>query len=358
MQDAFKTQRSYHPLWIIKQIMLSKEQIRKIFREKNFRIAKSMGQNFLVDRKVLNRIICSAELSRDDSVIEIGPGLGTLTEELAKRCARVIAIEKDKRIAELLRMRISCGDSCSTAVSTLEHRKNLRQQKRDGCFSQETSHNNGLRANRYFSDGSLYYACLKGEQERKIRNVKIIEGDILKMNLSEIIKKYGLDGKHGYKLISNIPYYITSPVIRLFLESNIQPKLIVLLVQKEVAERICAKKGKLNILALSVQLYGEPEIVGWVNKSSFYPEPKVRSAILRIRNMRQSFSAGYYKKLFRVIKIGFSSKRKKLVNNLSAGLGVNKEDISKVLLRLKINPDARAQELGIDDWKKLTELVG
>jgi 16S rRNA (adenine1518-N6/adenine1519-N6)-dimethyltransferase len=247
--------------------MLSKDQIKKLLKEKDLKALKSLGQNFLVDEKVLSEIIKASELNKNDVVIEIGPGLGTLTNELVKKCGAVIAIEKDKKMAELIR-----------------------------------------------------------EEEKK-----------------------------KYKLISNIPYYITSPVIKLFLENSIQPELIVLLVQKEMAERICAEPGKLSVLALSVQIYGEPEIVSYVDKSVFYPEPKVDSAILRIKNIKKNYSDEYYKKLFRIIKIGFSSKRKKLVNNLSSGLRISKGESESILQKAKINSNARAQELGLEKWKKLAE---
>lgn len=268
--------------------MLSKTEIKKLLQEKDLKVLKSLGQNFLIDEKILNEIVEASELDKNDVVIEIGPGLGTLTNELVKKCETVVAIEKDKKMAGLI----------------------------------------------------------------KEKNLKIINDDILKISLNELIKKHSKNKK--YKLISNIPYYITSPVIKLFLENSIQPELIVLLVQKEVAERICAEPGKLSILALSVQLYGKPEIVSYVDSSAFYPEPKVNSAILKIKNIKKEFSDEYYKKLFKIIKIGFSSKRKKLINNLSAGLQISKKESESILQKAKINLNARAQELSLEEWKKLS----
>ncbi|MEA1936522.1 MAG: 16S rRNA (adenine(1518)-N(6)/adenine(1519)-N(6))-dimethyltransferase RsmA [Patescibacteria group bacterium] len=284
--------------------MLSQDQIKKILKEKDIKVLKSLGQNFLVDEKVLDKIIQTAELSKNDLVIEIGPGLGVLTRELSKKCGQVIAIEKDKKLAELLKKKL--GEVEKTVP---------------------------------FSD------------KRETGRVEIVNGDVLKMNLEELIKKYRSDGK--YKLVSNIPYYITSPVIKLFLENKIQPETIILLVQKEVAERICAKPGKLSVLALSVQIYGKPEIVGYVSKSSFYPEPKIDSAILKIGEIKKEFPDSYYREIFRIIKIGFSSKRKKLANNLSAGSHLDKNKTEKILWEAKINLNARAQELELEDWKKL-----
>ncbi len=279
------------------------------------KILKSLGQNFLIDKTVLDKIISASDLDKNDAVIEIGPGLGTLTQELSARCKKVIAIEKDNKMAKMLENRIL-------------------------NFEYEIS--NIKTPNSKF----------------QIPNSLIINDDILKINLDELIKKYASGGK--YKLISNIPYYITSPIIKLFLEAETKPELIVLLVQKEVAERICAKPGKLSILALSVQIYGEPEIIGYVNKSAFYPEPKVDSAILKIKNIKKGAldrAPENNKNLFRIIKIGFSAKRKKLANNLSAGLNIDKKETEKILSKAGINLNARAQELRLEDWEKLEEMI-
>ena len=283
--------------------MLSETEIKKILKEKDLKVLKSLGQNFLIDKKVLGEIIQTSELSKNDLVLEIGPGLGTLTNELIKKCGMVVAIEKDKKMADLISKK---NEPKATFASVVF-----------GSF------------------------------------LKIINGDILKINLNEIIHKYSENKK--YKLVSNIPYYITSPVIKLFLENSIQPELIVLLVQKEVAERICAKPGKLSVLALSVQIYGKPEIINYVDKASFYPKPKVDSAILKIKNIKKEFSDEYYKKLFKIIKIGFSSKRKKLINNLSAGLHVDKRESESILQKAEINLNTRAQELSLEEWKKLIQ---
>lgn len=278
--------------------MLSQNQIQKMLQEKNVKILKSLGQNFLVSENILKQIIQAAELSKDDLAIEIGPGLGVLTEELSQGCRQVIAVEKDKKLAEMLEEKLS-------------------------------------------------------QAKTKNTNVEIITGDVLKINLNEKIRKYSPDKK--YKFVANIPYYITSPVIRLFLESKFPPQVMVLLVQKEVAERICAKPGKLNVLALSVQIYGEPEIIGFVDKSSFYPEPQVDSAILRIRKIKKDVLSDDYQKIFKIIKIGFAAKRKKLCNNLSAGLCLDKNKAGALLQKAGISLNARAQELKLSDWKKLAE---
>lgn len=272
--------------------MLSQSEIKKILKKEKLQALKSLGQNFLIDKEVLDKIIQAAELGKNDVVLEIGPGLGVLTKKLSEKAKKVIAVEKDRGLAKFL--------------------------------------------------------------EGRYRNVEVINGDALKLDFLPIVKKYSAAGK--YKVVSNIPYYITSPLMKLFLESECQPKLIVFLVQKEVAQRICAKAGDMSILAISVQTYGSPEIAGYIDKSSFYPEPKVDSAILKIKNISRDFSRDYYQKFFKIVKMGFSAKRKKISNNLSSGLYIEKEKIKKFLESFGINPDSRAQELTLEDWKKLADL--
>ncbi len=280
----------------------SPDKIKSVLKQNNLAVLKRFGQHFLVDENVLAEIVNAADLDKEDMVIEVGPGLGILTRELALKCRRVIAIEKDKKMVELLK-------------------KDLEQFK----------------------------------------NVEIIDGDILKVNLNDIQCPRVLGVEHSYKVVANIPYYITSPILKLFLENFIKPKIMVLLVQKEVAERICAAPGKLSVLALSVRIYGEPKIIDFVPKDFFWPPPKVDSAILKIDNIKSAAEVekslklenGSVKNLFRIIKIGFSSKRKKLANNLSVGLNLEKEEILEIFEKLKINKNSRAQELNLENWAEL-----
>jgi len=285
--------------------MLSVEDIKKALRDEDLKVLKSLGQNFLIDEKVLENIVAAADLRPDDplapcsseasAVIEVGPGMGVLTFALSKKCKRVIAVEKDRKMSKFLRKEI-----------------------------------------------------LKNFGEKS--NIEIVNDDILKINLPKFLESRGIT---NYKLVANIPYYITSPIIKLFLETELQPKMMVMLMQKEVAQRICAKKGDLSILALSVLLYGEPTMVQTVSNKAFYPAPKVDSAILKIENIGKKYPDEDYQKIFRLIKISFSSKRKKLVNNLSAGLNITKEEIEKILLGCVIDSNARAQDLEVADWVKL-----
>lgn len=258
---------------------------------------KSLGQNFLKDEAVLARIIERANLSEKEIVIEVGPGQGVLTELLAKVCKKVIAIELDDRLVPILQ-----------------------------------------------------------EKFKDQKNVEIIHADILEINLPKLIEKeFKLNNIASYKVVANIPYYITAPIIRLFLETKIPPSEVLFMVQKEVAERIVAKKGAMSILAVSVQYYATAEFCFTVFKESFEPKPKVDSAILRIA-YRSQFAAPNkeeVKKFFRVVKAGFSAKRKTLINNLANSLGLDKKEIEEKLGSLGFSPNTRAQELGVEDWQKL-----
>lgn len=260
---------------------------------------KSLGQNFLKDDAVLQRIIESADLSKNDVVIEIGPGQGVLTELLAQKCKKVIAIELDDRLIEMLRNKL-----------------------------------------------------------RNKENVEIIHDDILKINLPEIVISHQ-SSVTGYKVIANIPYYITAPIIRLLLETKIPPSEMILMVQKEVAERICAKAGGMSILAVSVQYYAQPEYLFTVPKTAFDPMPKVDSAVIRIATSNQQpvTNKKNNKYFFRLVRAGFSAKRKTLVNNLSNGLQLDKKTVEEKLITLGFSKNTRAQELGVEDWQKLSEFL-
>lgn len=244
----------------------------------------------MVDKKVLDKIIKTADLKKNDKVLEIGPGLGVLTVELAKRAKKVAAVEFDERFKEILK------------VLTFSH-----------------------------------------------KNIEIIEADILKLN----IEKLGFKDR-GYKLVANLPYNITSPVLRKFLENRPRPEEFVVMVQKEVAKRITASPGKMSLLSISVQFYGQPEIVGIVSKKSFWPMPEIDSAILKIKNIKERKKVDK-KRFFQIVRIGFSSRRKQLQNNLAAGFKVSNEQIKDILSQLKIKKNARAQELSIEQWIKLAD---
>lgn len=260
---------------------------------------KSLGQNFLKDDDVLNRIIESAGLNMEDNVIEIGPGQGALTEKLIKVCRKVLAIELDDRLIPILHTKFVGND-----------------------------------------------------------NVEILHGDILQINLPKLIEDNGWQ-TGGYKVVANIPYYITAPIIRLLLETKYPANEIILMVQKEVAERIVAEAGKMSILAVSVQYYAEAEYLFTVPRTAFDPAPKVDSAIIKIsRNKEQGIiSKEENKKFFRMVKAGFAAKRKTLANNLSNSFQLDKNEVEKKLVTLGFSANTRAQELTVTDWKKLLEVL-
>ena len=266
-----------------------------------------MGQRFLTSRPILEKIIDAAGLSKDDTALEIGPGTGALTIELAKKAGRVIAVEKDKKLFELLELRL----------------------KRLG-----------------------------------IANVRLILGDILK--LVENSERETMSGKQdrlaplvhcslltdSYKVVANIPYYLTSRLIRIFLESENQPAEMFLMVQKEVAERIIAKPPRMNLLALSVQAYAEPEIMFGVPRHAFSPTPRVDSAFIRFKKISRSFfdkNGIEPDRFFRIVRAGFRAKRKTLANNLEEYLG-DKKTAKMLLKKCAIDPGARAETLSLENW--------
>ena len=270
--------------------LTSPTTIKEILAKYETRPSKGLGQNFLIDKNILEKIIACADIKPDDFILEVGPGIGTLTQELAKMAKKIVTIEKDHTMIEILK-----------------------------------------------------------ETLRDFNNVEIIQGDILK-------NKYQLPKK--YKIVANIPYYLTSPLIRKFLEEKNQPESIILMVQKEVAQRICSKTPDMNLLAVSVQFYAKPEIISYVSKNCFWPAPKIDSAIIKITpDKKYNIPADSF---FKVVKAGFSQPRKQLVNNLTTlkslnGVKLTKIQIFEWLLKNKINPNQRAETLKISDWINLTK---
>ncbi len=257
---------------------------------------KSLGQNFLKNKGVLERIVETGELSDADIVLEAGPGEGALTEKLLQKGCKVVAVEKDHRLIDLLKE--------------------------------------------------------KFEKEIKSEKFNLIEGDILEFSP----EKNGLtSGK--YKIIANIPYYITGLFLRKFLETEIQPSKIVVMVQKEIADRIVAKDGKESILSISVKAYGEPKVIMKVSRGSFDPMPNVDSAILEISDISENFFTQNGKKIdekkfFEIVKAGFAHKRKILSANLKEILG---ENLPQIFAELNLSPNARAEDLKIQDWINLAK---
>ncbi len=255
---------------------------------------KSLGQNFLVDETALARIVAAAELGPQDTVLEIGPGLGTLTRRLAEAAGQVIAVELDDRLIPALRYTLA-----------------------------------------------------------PYRNVKIVHGDILELNVAELIAS---DEKPpvSYKVVANLPYYITSAALRHLLEAPVRPTLMVLTVQLEVAQRLTAGPGEMSLLAVSVQVYGQPRLLARIRAGSFYPVPKVDSAVVRLDLYEQPLVpledlAGF----FEVVRAGFSGRRKQLRNALSRGLNRDPQAITLALRQAGIDPTRRAETLSLEEWVRV-----
>jgi 16S rRNA (adenine1518-N6/adenine1519-N6)-dimethyltransferase len=270
----------------------SSTQVKKLLRQSGLKAKKSLGQHFLVDETVLNTIVEAAELSPEDTVIEVGPGLGILTVELARNAGKVIAVELDANLASLLKRRL----------------------------------------------GSL-------------ANLRVINADILKVNPSQL-----LEAKNKYKVVANLPYYITSPVLRYFVEASTKPSLMVMMVQKEVGEAIVAGPGDMSLLAISLQAYSKPRIISHVPSSCFYPQPKVDSVILRLDVLPEpAVKVADMNSFFEVVRCGFSSPRKQLHNSLAHGLGVKPAEVALLLEQANIDVKRRAETLSLEEWAKLYE---
>jgi len=271
-------------------------EIREICRIFEIKPTRSKGQNFLVNEKIYDDIVKAADLKSNETVLEIGPGLGFLTLKLAEKVKRVVAVELDDQLASYLQLGINAKD---------------------------------------------------------LANVEIVNQDILKFNLDAHIK-----ASDKYKIVANLPYNITSIFLRLFLSSRHKPESFVLMLQKEVAERIVATAPDMSLLAISVQYYAEPVIIREVKAGNFWPEPKVDSAIIKISTKKQS-NLDYEEQVFqdklffRLAKMGFSAKRKMLKNNLAGGLKIDQKQVADIMEKNKFNPLTRAEDLSLEDWLKL-----
>jgi 16S rRNA (adenine1518-N6/adenine1519-N6)-dimethyltransferase len=279
-------------------------QTKGLLRHFDLRARKGLGQHFLIDEEVLNIIISSAELTPADVIIEVGPGLGILTGELARQAGWVIAVELDNKLAAILK-------------------------KTQDSFD----------------------------------NVTIINKDILQVEPFVLINEekagfpQAINNPFSYKLVANLPYYITAPVLRHFLEASLKPQTMVIMVQKEVAEAIVAKPGKMSVLSISVQFYGKPRIIADVPARSFYPVPEVDSAILQVIPYAQpAVKVTDEKGFFALVRAGFCTPRKQIANSLAQGLGLQKGEALSLLKEADIAPQRRAETLTLDEWARLWQV--
>jgi 16S rRNA (adenine1518-N6/adenine1519-N6)-dimethyltransferase len=275
-------------------------QTRRLLRRSGLRARKGLGQHFLIDGEALEIILTAAELADTDTIIEVGPGLGILTRELAGQAGWVIAIELDNRLADILRKTLA-----------------------------------------------------------SFENVVILNEDVLGTDPKTLLQEQAPSFPEAfspYKVVANLPYYITSPIIRHFLEASIKPKTMIVMVQKEVAEAIIAGPGQQSVLSISVQFYGKPSIVSYVPASSFYPAPEVDSAILKIDVYPRPAVAVDEKGFFTLVRAGFTSSRKQVVNSLSQGLGLSKAEVLVLLGKAGIAPQRRAETFNLEEWANLWQV--
>jgi 16S rRNA (adenine1518-N6/adenine1519-N6)-dimethyltransferase len=267
--------------------------VRNLLKRFDIRPDKRLGQNFLIDQRSLEKVIRAAELSPDERVLEIGAGVGSLTRLLSLYSRDVYAIEIDQRLLPPLRLVL-----------------------------------------------------------RDVSNVHIIQKDILKLDLTELM------GDSGYSVVANIPYYISTAVIRKVLDGPTPPTRIVLTIQREVAERILAPVGKYGLLTLSVHIFGTPRIAGYIPAQAFFPSPKVESAILAIEvHSTPLVPPELIQPIFKLAKAGFGQKRKQLRNSLSAGLGVEPVKVEELLQKAGIDPKQRPQALTLDEWVSMARTL-
>ncbi len=273
------------------QKLFNADYLKHLCQKYNLIPSKKYGQNFLINPEPIEKMVAAAEIKKDSTVIEVGPGFGVLTFALVEQAKKVFAFEIEKKLAP-------------------------------------------------------YWT----EETEKNKNLEIIWGDVLReMEAQKFIRALP-----SYKVVANLPYQITSHIIRTFLELEHKPEILVLMVQKEVAERICAPAGEMSVLSVSVQYYGEPEIITQVPRSDFWPAPAVDSAVLKITINNSQLGIGDKNKdFFRIVKAGFSSRRKMLIKNLSSV--ADKKTLKGIFNDLGIDEKVRAQELSVEQWRALVE---
>jgi 16S rRNA (adenine1518-N6/adenine1519-N6)-dimethyltransferase len=273
-------------------------QTRRLLRRFDLKARKGLGQHFLIDKEVLELITSAAALTPADVIVEVGPGLGILTRELARQAGWVIAIELDNKLAALLKQTLASFD-----------------------------------------------------------NVTIINEDVLKIEPRALLNQQKARFRRGinsYKVVANLPYYITSPVLRHFLEASVKPQIMIVMVQKEVAEAIAAKPGEMSLLSVSVQFYGEPRIISYVPAKCFFPAPEVDSAILRIDLYPQlAVAVADVSSFFDLVRAGFTTPRKQIANSLAQGLGLPKGEVLTLLEKAHVVSQRRAETLTLGEWAEL-----
>jgi len=268
-------------------------EVKALLRRFDLQPSRGLGQHFLVDGRVLARMVAAAELGPEDLVLEVGAGLGHLTRALAEAAGEVVAVEVDRRL-----------------VAALE------------------------------------------EVLASVPNVRLVVGDILGFDPAELV------GERPYKVVANLPYNITSAVLRHLLEARLPPRCMVVTVQREVAERIVAREGRMSLLAVGVHFYGRPRLLFRIRPGAFYPPPEVESAAVRIdRHPRPPVQVDDVERFFEVVRAGFSQPRKQLRNSLAAGLRLEPSFVAGALREAGLDPRLRAERLGLEDWVRVMQVL-
>jgi len=274
--------------------LTSPKVIKEILERHNFRFSKSLGQNFLIDRNIVEKIMEGAQVGEGDRILEIGPGIGTLTQELVSRGAKVVAVEIDKNLLPILEETLGTPS-----------------------------------------------------------NLSIVHGDILKIDIEELVNKF-FEGK-DFKVVANLPYYITTPIIMRFLEEQLPFSTLTVMIQKEVAQRMAALPGQKEYgsLSVAIQYYTRPRIVCKVPSSVFMPRPKVDSIVIALDRLDEPPVEVYDRNLFfKVVKAAFAKRRKTILNNLTSGEleELSRDKILEVLEISGIDPQRRGETLNIQEF--------
>jgi 16S rRNA (adenine1518-N6/adenine1519-N6)-dimethyltransferase len=265
-------------------------QLKELCQEYGLSPSKRYGQNYLISKGIVQKIIDAAELKKTDTIVEIGPGFGVLTCAMAPHVRRVVAFEIEKKLQS-------------------------------------------------------YWE----EKQKEYPNVEIIWGNALKELKAQSSKLKG-----NYKIIANLPYQITSHALRVVLEAESKPERMIVMVQKEVAERIVARPGKMSLLSVSVQYFGEPRLVAKVSKGNFWPAPKVDSAVLSI-DVYKTKGTRADERFFQTVRAGFQNKRKQLWRNISRGLGIPGDAVKAVVADVALDSAVRAEALSVEQWKDISK---
>ena len=278
--------------------LYSPSHVKEVLERHGFKFSKSLGQNFLIDGNIVRKIVSEANITSNDYVLEIGPGMGTLTEELALRAKKVVAVELDNTLIPILEETIG-----------------------------------------------------------KYNNVEVIHGDILKVDIEKLIN----DKLNGgpIKVVANLPYYVTTPIIGKLIEDNLNIDSIIVMVQKEVAERMVAQPGgkEYGTLSVFINFYCQPEIIVKVPKTVFMPQPKIDSAIIKLK-IKKELPEIDRDKFSKVVKASFSKRRKTIINSLSSyGFNIDKDIIREVLENANIDLNIRAENLSIEDFIKISKTL-